>query len=123
MLFKSLCLFIALLVFTGLCSGVNETFIYLVFAYAGIATHYLKKWSEKVEKGEEYNLKKSVPSIILTFITTTVLVLIRAEIVNLFVFTKGSAFIVGYCGHSWFFGLIDKKIYSINPNIKPDEEN
>ena len=76
-----------------------------------------------MEANEVYNIKKAVPSIILSFITSTVLVCIRAEIVNLFVFTKGSSFIVGYAGHSWFFGLIDKKMQSINPNIKQNEEN
>jgi hypothetical protein len=120
-MFKSLLLSVAIFVVAGFSLHTNETFVLLCFGYVGILTHYIKKWSEKTEKSEGFELKKFVPSIILSFITTTVLVFIRSEIVSLFVFTKFGSFIVGFCGNSWFFGLIEKKISTINPNITNDE--
>jgi len=110
------------LLFAGLSPGLSETIILLCFGYVGILTHYVKKWSEKVEKEEIFNLKKTRPSIILSLITTTVLIILREEIVNLFVFTRFGSFIVGYFGNSWFFGFIEKKMYAINsPQINENE--
>lgn len=120
-MFKSLLFFITLFLIAGLSQHNSETLVLLCFGYIGILTHYVKKWSEKLDKNEDFNLRKAIPSIILSLIATTVLVFIRAEIVNLFVFTKGSSFLVGYCGNSWLFGLIDQKIHYTNPNITKDE--
>lgn len=118
---KSLLYLFTLAMIAGFSKDTNETFVLIGFGYVGILTHYIKKWSEKVEKDETFLLKKSFPSIILSIITTTVLIVLRAEIVNLFVFTKFGSFVVGYFGNSWFFGLIEKKMYSINPNTNEDE--
>jgi hypothetical protein len=101
--------------FAGLSPFVSETLILLAFGYVGILTHYVKKWTEKVEKEEVFSIKKSMPSAILSFITTTVLIILRNEIESLFVFTRFGSFIVGYFGNSWFFGFIEKKMYNINP--------
>ena len=105
------------LLFAGFSPYVSETAILLLFGYIGICTHYIKKWSEKVENDEIFNLKKTIPSAILSFITTTVLILLRNEIQSLFVFTRFGSFIVGYFGNSWFFGFIEKKMFNnINSN-------
>lgn len=112
------------LLFAGLSAHVGETLILLLFGYVGILTHYIKKWSEKVEKEEIFSLKKSAPSIVLSLITTTVLIILREEIQSLFVFTRFGSFIVGYFGNSWFFGFIEKKMYSINtPSNDIENEN
>lgn len=103
--------------FLGLSAHVSETLILLLFGYTGILTHYIKKWSEKVEREEIFHFKKSVPSIILSIITTTVVIIQREEIKSLFVVTRFSGFIIGYFGNSWFFGFIEKKMYNLNPPI------
>jgi tetrahydromethanopterin S-methyltransferase subunit E len=107
--------------FAGISAHVGETLILMSFGYVGILTHYIKKWSEKVEKDETMNVRKTIPSIILSVITTTVLIILRAEIESLFVFTRFGSFIVGYFGNSWFFGFIEKKMYNINPQIDEKE--
>lgn len=109
-----------MLLFAGLSPEVTQVAVFLAFGYAGIISHYIKKWSEKVEREEEFHLKKCIPSIILSFITTSVLIILRKEIENLYVITKFSSFIVGYFGNSWFFGLIERKMSNINP---PNNEN
>lgn len=111
----------SVLLLFGLSLEVSETAILLLFGYVGILTHYVKKWSEKVEKDEVFNLKKTIPSILLSLLTTSVLIVLRSEIINLFVFTKFGSFIVGYFGNSWFFSFIEKKMSGIAP--APESED
>lgn len=108
----------AIFLILGLSPEVATTLILLCFGYAGILTHYVKKWANAVEKDEPFSLKKTTPSIILSFITTTVLIILRADIENFFVFTKFGSFIVGYFGSSWFFEFVEKKM-----NYKNENEN
>lgn len=115
--------FASILLIAGLSPEVADTAVFMIFGYAGIASHYIKKWGEKVEKDEEFHLKKCIPSIVLSFITTSVLVILRKEIESLYVITKFSSFVAGYFGNSWFFGIIEKKISNNNPPYNENEIN
>jgi hypothetical protein len=106
--------FLFVFLFFGLSPQMSETVALLVFGYVGVITHYVRKWADKVERDELFIMKKSAPSIILSVITTTVLIILRSELAALYVFTKFSSFVVGYFGSSWFFGFIERKM-----NIQP----
>jgi hypothetical protein len=112
--------FSVIFLFAGLSPENSETALLMLIGYFGIVTHYVKKWSEKVEREEEFKIKKSVPSIILSFITTSILIILRSELESFIVFTKFVAFMVGYFGNSWFFGFIENKFQNLNP---PKNEN
>jgi hypothetical protein len=101
---------VGVLLLFGLSPEMAESLALLIFGYLGIITHYIRKWADKVERDEVFSIKKSIPSMILSTITTTVLIILRDEIASLYVFTKFSSFIVGYFGNSWFFGFIERKM-------------
>lgn len=98
----------------------NETFIFLLLGYAGVASHYVKKWAEKTEREEDFKLKKSIPSILLSVITTSVLIILRKDISGFIVLTPFTAFVLGYFGNSWFFGYIENRF---NNQIKNNVQN
>lgn len=106
---------LVIFLFIGLDVEAAETVVLLGFGYVGILTHYLKKWSEKAEQEEPFYIRRFIPSIILSIITTSVLIVLRKELESLYVFTKFSSFVVGYFGNSWFFGFIEQKISNIKP--------
>src|SRR5690242_7476481 len=97
-------LFAGLSVFVG-----SETIMYLALGYAGVISHYVKKWADKTENEEAFKIKKSLPSILLSFITTSVLVILRKDISGFIVLTPFTAFMLGYFGNSWFFGYIENR--------------
>lgn len=85
--------------------------------FAGVAIHYLKDWVKANNAGKTYDLKKSLPTAILSVITTLILVYLREDIKPIFVVTPLSAVMIGYTGNSLFFSIVDSK----KPKIEKDE--
>jgi hypothetical protein len=84
--------------------------IYLTFlGFLGVAIHHLKDWVKANKIGKDYDLKKSIPTIILSLITTWVLVHLRTDIETLYVVTPFGALVLGYIGNSILFSFIDAK--------------
>lgn len=75
----------------------------------GLAIHYLKDWEANNRDGKKYDLKKSIPTIILSAITTSVLVYLHEDISNLFVVTPFGAVVLGYLGNSVFFSFVQAR--------------
>ncbi|CAB4140410.1 hypothetical protein UFOVP402_29 [uncultured Caudovirales phage] len=87
----------------------NEEIYLIALGLAGTAVHYLKEWAKANKAGKEYELKRSIPTIILSVITTTLLIHLRADIEPLYVVTPFAAVILGYIGNSIFFSFVDAK--------------
>lgn len=77
---------------------------------AGVAIHYLKDWVAHEKKGLKYGIKKSMPMITLSTVTTLLLVYLREDIESLYVVTPFSAVVIGYIGNSIFFSFVDAKM-------------
>lgn len=75
----------------------------------GLAIHYLKDWEANNRDGKKYDLKKSIPTILLSAITTSVLIYLKADIENLFVVTPFGAVVLGYLGNSVFFSFVSAR--------------
>ena len=82
--------------------------LYLL-ALAGVAIHYLKDWVEHDKKGLEYGWRKSIPTMLLSVVTSLLVVYLREDIASLYVITPFSAVVLGYVGNSVFFSFIDAK--------------
>lgn len=95
-----------------MCSiPLNDTWIFLIFGYVGILTHYIKKWSDNKGKPiTRTTIWMKLPGFILSMITTTLIISLREEASKLFVCTKLGAFFVGFLGNSWFFSMFTKRI-------------
>lgn len=76
---------------------------------AGLAIHYLKDWEANHREGKKYDISKSIPTIILSAITTSVLIYLKDDIANLYVVTPFGALILGYLGNSVFFSFVSAK--------------
>jgi len=76
---------------------------------AGLAIHYLKDWEANHREGKKYDIGKSIPTILLSAITTSVLIYLRDDISNLYVVTPFAALILGYLGNSVFFSFVSAK--------------
>jgi hypothetical protein len=84
--------------------------IYLTFlGILGVAIHHLKDWVKANRLGKQYELKKSIPTILLSVISTWVLVHLRFDIETLYVVTPFGALVLGYIGNSVLFSFIDAK--------------
>jgi hypothetical protein len=81
----------------------------LLLGQAGVFIHYFKEWVVANNKGENYNLKRSIPMAALSSVTTAVLVYLKDDISDLYVITKFGAVVLGYIGNSTFFSFIDTK--------------
>lgn len=98
----------------------------------GLVIHYLKNWQEYNLQGKRYEVKKSIPTIILSAVTTGVLIYLRDSIQDLYVVTPFSALVIGYFGNSLFFSFISAKApkpkdevekpYDKQDGSKPPEE-
>ena len=87
----------------------NEEFYLILLGFAGLAIHHLKQWVNANKAGQEYALKKSLPTILLSGFTTGLLIHLRFDIEGLFVVTPFSAVVLGYFGNSVFFSFVDAK--------------
>ena len=68
----------------------NEEIYLIALGFAGLAVHHLKQWVNANKAGVEYNLKKSLPTLLLSAITTGLLIHLRYDIEGLFVVTPFS---------------------------------
>ena len=75
----------------------------------GLAIHYLKDWEANAKEGKKYGLAKSLPTILLSAITTGVLIYLKDDIANLYVVTPFAAVVLGYLGNSVFFSFVSAK--------------
>lgn len=75
----------------------------------GLAIHYLKDWESNAKEGKKYGLAKSLPTILLSAITTSVLIYLKDDISDLYVVTKFGAIVLGYLGNSVFFSFVSAK--------------
>ena len=75
----------------------------------GLAIHYLKDWESNAKEGKKYGLAKSLPTILLSAITTGVLIYLKDDIANLYVVTPFAAVVLGYLGNSVFFSFVSAK--------------
>ena len=75
----------------------------------GLTIHYLKDWEQNAKEGKKYGLAKSLPTILLSAITTGVLIYLKDDISNLYVVTPFGAIVLGYLGNSVFFSFISAK--------------
>ena len=76
---------------------------------AGLIIHYVKDWETQQKAGLKYGVAKSLPTIILSTLTTMLLVYLRDDISSLYVITPFSAVILGYVGNSIFFSFVAAK--------------
>jgi hypothetical protein len=84
--------------------------IYLIFlSLLGLTIHQLKSYENARKNDSTYDLKKSIPTIILSAVTSSLLVHLRNDIGDLFVITPFSAVVLGYFGNSVFFSFVDAK--------------
>lgn len=89
----------------------------LLLGQAGVLLHYLKAWVNADKQGKSYNLKKALPMMVLSSITTALLVYLKDDINDLYVITKFGAVVLGYVGNSTFFSFVDVR----QPKIKVEE--
>lgn len=89
-----------------------------ILGLIGLLIHYLKVWVNLNKDGETYNLKKAIPTAVLSGITTALLIYLKDDIEDLYPITRFSAIVLGYMGNSVFFSFIDAK----KPNVI-DREN
>lgn len=75
----------------------------------GLAIHYVKDWEANAKDGKKYGIAKSLPTILLSAITTSVLIYLKDDISDLYVVTKFGAIILGYLGNSVFFSFVSAK--------------
>ena len=75
----------------------------------GLAIHYLKDWEQNAKEGKKYGIAKSLPTILLSAITTGVLIYLKDDISNLYVVTPFGAIVLGYLGNSVFFSFVTAK--------------
>ncbi len=77
--------------------------------FFGIAIHYVKDWAAHQKRNVQYGLKKVLPTMILSVLTTMILIYLRHDIESLYVITPFSAVVLGYMGNSVFFSFVDAK--------------
>jgi uncharacterized membrane protein len=82
--------------------------LYLL-AVVGVLIHHAKTFVEYDKQGKKYEVRKFVPTILLSLLTSTVLVYLRKDIESLYVITPFSALIIGYFGNSVLFSFIKAK--------------
>ncbi len=75
----------------------------------GLAIHYLKDWESNAKEGKKYGIAKSLPTILLSAITTGVLIYLKDDIASLYVVTPFAAVVLGYLGNSVFFSFVTAK--------------
>ena len=85
------------------------TYELYLLGIAGVSIHYIKDWVNHNNKGKKYGWQKSIPTMLLSFITTLLVVYLREDIADLYVITPFSAVVLGYFGNSVFFSFIDAK--------------
>lgn len=76
---------------------------------AGMAVHYLKEWNAANNEGKQYNLKRAIPTVLLSGLTTGLLIYLRKDIEDIYPITKFSAVVLGYLGNSIFFSFVNAK--------------
>lgn len=76
---------------------------------AGVFVHYLKEWVLADKKGQQYNLRRALPTALLSAVTTALAVYMREDIAALYPITAFSALALGYFGNSIFFSFLDTK--------------
>lgn len=84
----------------------NELYL---LGLAGISIHYLKDWVAHDRLGKKYGLRKMLPTMLLSIVTTVLLIYLREDIEDLYVITPFSAVILGYTGNSIFFSFVSAK--------------
>ena len=96
----------------------NATLELELLGMLGVLIHYIKQWVATQNMGKQYNLKKFIPTIVLSSITTAVLIYLREDIENLYPITRFSAVVLGYFGNSVFFSFMDAR----KPKTLPEPE-
>lgn len=92
----------------------------LLLGQVGVLLHYLKEWVVADKQGKSYNLRKSLPMMILSSLTTGLLVYLKDDINNIYVVTKFGAVVLGYAGNSAFFSFVDVRKPKIGTeDLKP----
>ncbi len=81
----------------------------MVLGQLGVVLHYWKQYAEASKDDKVYNLSKSIPTAILSSLTTGILIYLHKDIEDLYVVTRFSAVILGYFGNSIFFSFVDAK--------------
>ena len=94
------------------------TYELYLLGIAGVSIHYIKDWVNHNNKGLKYGWQKAIPTMLLSFITTLLVVYMRADIADLYVITPFSAIVLGYSNNSIFFSFVDAKM----PTGIKDEE-
>ncbi len=89
---------------------------------AGLLIHALKDFADHNNQGKAYKLNRSIPTYLLSLITTSVLIYLKDDIASLYVVTPFSALALGYLGNSVFFSFIKAKTKDDKPVEKPAEK-
>lgn len=92
-----------------------------VLGLAGVVLHYFKLWVKANNENKEFNLRKSVPNAVLSFMTTGLLIYLRGDIENIYVVTPVGAVVLGYLGSSVFFSIIETRKPKIGSEITVTE--
>jgi hypothetical protein len=87
----------------------NNVIVLELLGIVGIAIHYLKDWNIANNQGVGYNIKKAIPTIILSVLTTCVLIFLRDSFKDIYPVTPLGAVILGYLGDSVFFSFVNVK--------------
>jgi hypothetical protein len=82
---------------------------FMLLGQAGVMIHYLKEWVNAHKAEQKYDLKKAIPMVLLSSITTALLVYLKDDIANIYVVTKFGAVVLGYAGNSMFFSFVETK--------------
>lgn len=92
---------------------------------AGLLIHFLKDWVTQYEQEKKYKLTQSIPAVLLSIVTTSLLIYLKDSIADLYVITKFSAVVLGYFGNSVFFSFIIAKkpetSVALGDTITPDK--
>ncbi len=82
---------------------------YLLLAYAGLLLHYLMRWKEVVEAKKNFELSKEIPSFLVSILTTTLLVYVGKDMVDIYPLTPATSILLGYGNQSIFGKLLKIK--------------
>ena len=80
-----------------------------VLAILGLAIHHIKNFVEFDKDGKKYGIRKFLPTILLSLLTSVIIVYLRDDIESLYVITPFSALVIGYVGNSILFSFIKAK--------------
>ena len=89
-----------------------ETIYLLLAVLGGVAIRFLYKWATALRTEKEFALKLAIISAVLSLVTNTFLIFVRADVEAILPITYLTAGIYGYLGDSIFRGVVK--------NLKPD---